>query len=305
MSKHIFKIVVAIAFIPAGLLISSFDVREPAVSTKSTVVHGAEISEKYLNNAEEKNLLELRQAVLKGERPLRVVSYNLHKCRGLDGRRDPDRAADAISSLNADIVALQEVMMDNGGPSAHLLRIAKKTGMYAAIPAPLFRKPDGLYGNALLSRFPVTAVKLHVIGVGKFETRGVIDADVQIGDKKLQVLATHMGLRRGEQSRQADYLLQIMSARRGPHYVLMGDFNDWNPLFSASENLKARLGKPFEMKTYPAFFPVLALDKIWASPDLTLQKIDLMKYGKTSYISDHRPVAADVDLSALLRRREG
>lgn len=67
------------------------------------------------------------------ERPLRIASYNVHKYMGLDFRRDPERIAAVIRSLDADIVSLQEVLTDPGvAPSSHLRILAEKTGMLVA-----------------------------------------------------------------------------------------------------------------------------------------------------------------------------
>src|SRR5581483_11702250 len=45
---------------------------------------------------------------------LRVATYNVHKCRGMDGRVRPDRVAEVLSEIDADIVALQEVVCLEG-----------------------------------------------------------------------------------------------------------------------------------------------------------------------------------------------
>ena len=40
--------------------------------------------------------------------PLRLVSYNIRKCLGLDMRRRPERTLEVIAETHADIVVLQE-----------------------------------------------------------------------------------------------------------------------------------------------------------------------------------------------------
>ena len=47
---------------------------------------------------------------------LRIATYNVHRCRGIDGRRRPDRIVDVLREVEADIVALQEVVSGDGGP---------------------------------------------------------------------------------------------------------------------------------------------------------------------------------------------
>ena len=40
---------------------------------------------------------------------LRILSYNVHRCLGIDGQLSPARIAEVIASCEADIVALQEI----------------------------------------------------------------------------------------------------------------------------------------------------------------------------------------------------
>jgi endonuclease/exonuclease/phosphatase family metal-dependent hydrolase len=48
---------------------------------------------------------------------IRLATYNIHKCRGLDRRTSPQRIAAVIAELDADVVALQEVLdVQNGQP---------------------------------------------------------------------------------------------------------------------------------------------------------------------------------------------
>jgi endonuclease/exonuclease/phosphatase family metal-dependent hydrolase len=43
-------------------------------------------------------------------RTLRVATYNIHRCRGLDGRTNVARIADVIRSIEPDVIALQEAI---------------------------------------------------------------------------------------------------------------------------------------------------------------------------------------------------
>src|SRR6188508_1526016 len=48
-------------------------------------------------------------------RNLRIVTYNTHKSRGLDGRTRPQRIVKVLQEINADIIGLQEVLSIAGG----------------------------------------------------------------------------------------------------------------------------------------------------------------------------------------------
>lgn len=242
-------------------------------------------------------LTDIANATARGERPLRIASYNIHKCTGMDAQTDPGRIAEVIRSLDADIISLQEVLADPGDvPSAQVRYLAEKTGMYAAVAAPTKRKKDGLYGNALLSRFPIAGARLHDISVGNAEPRGIIDADIVIGGVTVRVIATHFGLWPSERTRQAGRLLEILSERSGTPLIVMGDMNGWVPGSPVLRRLKQRLGNPVSMASFPASFALLPLDKIWVLPSENLAEggVHLTKLSRVA--SDHLPLVASVYL---------
>jgi endonuclease/exonuclease/phosphatase family metal-dependent hydrolase len=237
------------------------------------------------------------KAIARGERPLRIASYNIHKCTGMDAQRDPGRIAEVIRSLDADVISLQEVLVDPGEvPSAQVRYLAQQTGMYAAIAAPTKRKKDGLYGNALLSRFPIVEARLHDITVGSSEPRGIIDADVVIGDATVRVIATHFGLWPAERLRQADRLLEILPQRSHTPLIVMGDMNGWVPGSPVLRRLTKRLGNPVSAASFPSSFALLPLDKIWVLPPGHLVEGGVHLTRLSRVASDHLPLAASIYL---------
>ena len=97
--------------------------------------------------------------VPRSDRPLRVATYNVHRCVGRDGRFDPDRVAGVLKELDADVLALQELQW-RSSDALHLLdRFAAHLGQ-RPIPGPTLLRPDGHYGNAVLTRPPVSTIRL-------------------------------------------------------------------------------------------------------------------------------------------------
>ena len=88
---------------------------------------------------------------------LRVVTYNIHKCRGLDRRVDPDRIATVLSQFDADVIALQEILDAQSGKPEwdQARRIHAKFPGYQRCLGENRPLRGGFYRNMTLSRFPV------------------------------------------------------------------------------------------------------------------------------------------------------
>src|SRR6202011_5486287 len=68
-------------------------------------------------------------AVTPNTRRLRIATYNIHRCRGLDGRTRPDRIAAVLRAVNADVVALQEVIGPGAQGGGHAEALGAALGM--------------------------------------------------------------------------------------------------------------------------------------------------------------------------------
>jgi endonuclease/exonuclease/phosphatase family metal-dependent hydrolase len=85
---------------------------------------------------------------------MRIVTYNIHKARGLDGRVAIKRIADVLGDLDADIIALQEIFSTPDSRPGQMETLASTLGMYAAFGCNRHRRGRP-YGNAILSRWPI------------------------------------------------------------------------------------------------------------------------------------------------------
>jgi endonuclease/exonuclease/phosphatase family metal-dependent hydrolase len=234
-------------------------------------------------------------------RRIRIVTYNIHKCRGLDGRVQPARIVEVLRKIDADIIALQEVLSVPGKPEWDQARfIATELGFNYCLGENR-RLHGGAYGNILLSRFPMRDYENHDITTKKREQRGCLRSDIDLMETTLHVFNVHLGtsfLERRQQARKlvGPAILQN-SKLHGPRIVL-GDFNDWkhglpSQLLSAhfkSADIWTQLPR---FRTYPGLLPLLHLDHMYFDSVLKIERSRLYKSRTALIASDHLPVIAD------------
>src|SRR5918996_2103184 len=161
---------------------------------------------------------------------LSVVSYNIHQCVGLDGRRDATRIAGILKGLNADIIGLQEVHSAHDGTfEAYQMRYLAETTGYHVVSGPNVTKSNSEYGNVLLTRHSVARVRRLDLSVPGREARGAIDADISVGDCVVRVIVSHLGLGVRERRYQTKRLLELLVQERPCPTIALLDMNEWFP----------------------------------------------------------------------------
>jgi endonuclease/exonuclease/phosphatase family metal-dependent hydrolase len=235
---------------------------------------------------------------------LRVATYNVHRCRGIDGRLRPDRIVDVLREVDADVAALQEVVSGDGTGQDNQARfLGESLGLHWALGEN--RKLKGsAYGNVVLSRFPLRVVKNHDISVEGRERRGAFHTDVLLGARDaVHVFNIHLGTafleRRHQGRRLSERESGILHDREltGAKIVL-GDFNEWTSGLATrllgshlkSVDIKKHLRR---RRTYPGFLPILHLDHIYYDGPLELTKVTLHRTRKALMASDHLPLVAE------------
>src|SRR5437773_10679891 len=126
---------------------------------------------------------------------VRIATYNIHTCIGVDRRYDPGRIATVLREIDADIACLQEVAARRGSDRHHdqWAYLGEVTGRRVITGIGLRERP-GRFSNPILTQFPVRSARAIDLTVSGFEPRGAIEADLLIGDRLLRVIATHFGL---------------------------------------------------------------------------------------------------------------
>ncbi len=238
----------------------------------------------------------------KRTRQVRVATYNIHRGRGLDGRTKIERIASVLASVDADIVALQEVIGASPLKPGQAAELGAALGMgWVMAPTRHFR--TALFGNVVLSRFPIRHHVQHDLTWKTCEHRGVQRVDLALDDETLHFYNVHLGTSLLERRHQAAKCASFVHDRRvvGPKIVL-GDFNEWARGIAKdilAERLQSiDLSKHLKRggRSYPGFFPVLHLDHIYYEGKVEVMKVSMPRDRMALIASDHLPLVADLKI---------
>lgn len=250
-----------------------------------------------------------KRSVRQAARPLRVVTYNVHSCVGLDGRLSPERIARVLAQCDADVVALQEldVLRSRTGRLDQVAEIARILEAEHRFFHPAISAADEQYGDAILSRLPlrlIRAAKLPGTHLGaQLEPRGAIWAAVEWAGREVQIVNTHLGLLARERALQVETLLGDEWLDhpdcRGPA-VLCGDLN----LLPRSAPFRRLSGKLRDAQTAVAGrrarntwfspLPLARIDHLFVRGPLEVVDVRVPRTGLTAIASDHLPLVADL-----------
>lgn len=228
---------------------------------------------------------------------LRVATYNVHDCIGRDGRYLPERTAQVLCSLDAEVIALQEITLDDAG---ELQRYLEKTLHMQVTDGTVFERGVGRYGNVLLSRHRMVEQQLHDLSYAGREPRGLLDVGLERGGRRLRVFATHLGLARRERRWQIEQLCSRLAAGRGPS-LLLGDFNAWRGGMEL-QPITALGFNHLPVRSFPTWRrPLLALDHIFSRSPVVALRCWRHDTPLSRVASDHYPVVAEFQVAESAR----
>jgi endonuclease/exonuclease/phosphatase family metal-dependent hydrolase len=217
----------------------------------------------------------------------------------MDRRVDVERVSRVVEALNADVVALQEIL--HGEDSASQVRIiAERTGYSYAFGENRMHR-GAPYGNATLSRLSIANQENYDITWRKRERRGCLRTDVKLGSGKvLHVFNVHLGTSFFERPHQARSMMSTVLARSeglaGPR-IVVGDFNEWTRgvatmlMHGEFESVDAKAMK----RSYPGILPLFRLDHFYFDRHLKLTKFAIVRTPLAKIASDHLPLVADFE----------
>ena len=243
---------------------------------------------------------------------MRLMTYNVHGCVGVDRRLDVGRVAAAIAQSRPDVVALQELDVGRArsGRIDQAHEIATRLGMRVHFHS-AFQVEEERYGDAILTPLPHRLVRtgpLPTLARTRLERRGALWIAVEVAPGvELQVINTHLGLVPLEQRAQVTALLGadwIGHAAFGGAAVLVGDLHATSR-YAAYRRLAGRLrdvqrGPDNERlpkrpaRTFPSRLPVLRIDHMFLTQKIEVLDVHTPSNGLARTASDHLPLVADL-----------
>lgn len=239
---------------------------------------------------------------------LRVVTWNIHKgIGGVDRRYSLERTIALLRSLHPDIALLQEVAegMPRCGMDNQVEQLAQGLELKHIAYGAEHRFRVGGYGNAILSRYPLTDSTRIDLTIGRRKQRGLVKtrahAKLEHGTRSVVIFNLHLGLLGSEREMQLERFLECHPFAHLHHdtpLVVGGDFNDvWASLgqrFLEPAGF-VRAGKL--LATFPAALPLRPLDGLWVRGNIKVLSAHPVKSGLASSASDHLPIVADLEVT--------
>ncbi len=247
---------------------------------------------------------------------IKLATYNVCHCGDYSNHKpgDPfqlkiitvDKTAEAIKTVGADIIGLNEVF--NDGNREEFKEQTKRLAELAGYPYYYFAKGFDykwcVIGNAILSKYPIlnfeaipipTVPKEEREEKGWYEDRVLAVADVDVNGKTVKVIASHFGLIPVELERIVSKSCQIIDEANVP-CVIMGDFNvqpgheALDRILERTKSCAEEMGN--EEFTFASYDPKVHIDYICVPKDADVLEYTVHKLKA----SDHMPISAVVDI---------
>lgn len=244
---------------------------------------------------------------------LKILTWNIHKGFSIGNRRlIIAEARNAMRSTGADVIFLQEVQGEHQvfakqhpeWPTSAQFEYLADTVWHHHAYGKNAIYDEGHHGNAILSKYPIVSWHNLDLTLHRQEMRGLLHAEIEIPEtgQRVHLLNTHINLLHAHRVQQVTKICDYIS-KEIPHserLLLAGDFNDWGKKLSGPLCSSLDMEEVFfaihghHGKTFPCFFPVLSLDRMYyRHMKPTHAKILTTRPWVT--LSDHLPIYAEIE----------
>ena len=214
--------------------------------------------------------------------PIRVLSYNIHKGFATNNKTFVlKNIKKNIRLVKADLVFLQEVLghhdehgkkLENWPTTSQFEYLADSIWPHMAYGKNAVYS-SGHHGNSILSRYPFSSWENINVSTNRFENRGILHGIVKVPQIAIpmHVICIHLGLLESWRQKQIEVLCSRISEHVPPEapLIVAGDFNDWREKITPVLQKELQLNEVFwqlhqrHMRTFPAWLPILKLDRIY------------------------------------------
>ena len=220
---------------------------------------------------------------------VRVMSYNVQHCAGLDMTIDYDRTAEVIFQQQPDVVALQELdsMTVRCGRRDQIAELASRT-LYFPTFAKGIDYDGGKYGVGILTRErPLSVTRTPLPGK---EPRVLLVVEL----KNYVMACTHLDL--AEENRLASVPLIVAEAQKWQKpFIIAGDWNDEPDSKLLTELKKYFVINTGKKATFPADKPNVCIDYIASFKGRSAVTLNQSVISAPD-ASDHCPIVANLRL---------
>ena len=229
---------------------------------------------------------------------IKVATYNIHKCVGMDRKRNPERILDVLREIDADIIALQEADR-RFGQRETCLPFAKIDAETPWKHVPWGVRPNGIgwHGNAILVRDSMHIRRGEPLDLPTLEPRGAVCCEIETEQGLVRVIGVHLDLSGLWRRRQIRRILAYLEGEpRHIPTVIMGDFNQWSQRGALSEFAFHHHRIIKTPKSFHSARPLANLDRIIISHDIEASDYGVHISKLSRQASDHLPIWAELKI---------
>jgi endonuclease/exonuclease/phosphatase family metal-dependent hydrolase len=246
----------------------------------------------------------------KNKLSLRIMTYNIHSCIGMDGKVSPERIARVIARYHPDVVCLQEIdvkkMRSNTIDQAHYLAQLLKMKFHFH---PAIHIEEERYGDAILTHLPMKLIKADIlpnqIGSPTLEPRGALWVSIEKYGTRINIINTHLDVRKRARETQLQSLLGpewLTNPNRKEPVILCGDFNTlprsnhYKSITKFLRDTQVECKSNVVKATFLTRFPTARIDYIFIDEKINVENNLIPNTGLTRVASDHFPLIADITI---------